>query len=240
MNSISAATFVFLAVAVALPGNAAEFTVTPVRIFMTPRDRAVAVTVTNDGGEEIVMQADLYDWKQAPDGTDELVLTEDMILSPPILKVPPKSRQVVRLARLVPPSLDVEQTYRLIVREIPEARPQKDLSLQLALAFSLPVFITPPGAKRSLNCELERGGPDLVKALCKNSGRAYAQLRSLELFSSAGEKIATRENGGYILPAVRRAFEIKRSAGTIAGGKVKLQVGLDDGTVQTFEGNLPE
>jgi fimbrial chaperone protein len=240
MKFLSKATFVLLAAVLALPANAAEFTVTPVRIFMTPRDRAVAVTVTNDGNEEIVMQADLYDWKQTPDGTDQLVLTEDMILSPPILKVPPKSRQVVRLARLVPPSLDVEQTYRLIVREIPEARSQADLSLQLSLAFSLPVFITPPGAKRSLSCELERAGPDSVKAVCKNSGRAYAQLRVLELFSGAGEKIATRENAGYILPTVRRAFEIRRPAGTIAAGKVKLQVGLDDGTVQTFEGNLPE
>lgn len=33
------------------------FTVTPVRIYMTPKDRAVAITVTNDGDNELVMQA---------------------------------------------------------------------------------------------------------------------------------------------------------------------------------------
>src|SRR6185369_270438 len=115
-----------------------------------------------------------------------------------------------------------------------------DLSLQLSLAFSLPVFITPPGAKRSLACQVERGGPDTVKAICTNAGRAYAQLRTFELLNSGGEKIAVRESGGYILPTIRRTFEITRSAGPIAAGKVKLQVGLDDGTVQTFEGNLPE
>ena len=239
MNVISRATLFLFAAAVAFSSTAAEFTVTPVRIFMTPRDRAVAVTITNDGAEEIVMQADLYNWKQSPDGTDQLVLTEDLVLSPPILKVPPKSRQVVRLARLIPPSPDTELTYRLIVREVPEARPQENLSLQLSLAFSLPVFITPPGAKRLLVCEIERGGPDLVNAVCQNAGRAYAQLRTVELVSSSGEKIAS-QNGGYILPGVRRTFPIKRSAGKIAGGQVKLQVGLDDGTLQAFDGTLPE
>jgi hypothetical protein len=44
----------------------------PVRIFMAPRDRATAVTVTNEGDDELVMQADIYTWKQKPDGTDDL------------------------------------------------------------------------------------------------------------------------------------------------------------------------
>jgi P pilus assembly chaperone PapD len=32
------------------------FSVTPVRIYMAPNERASAVTVTNDGDEELVMQ----------------------------------------------------------------------------------------------------------------------------------------------------------------------------------------
>jgi fimbrial chaperone protein len=76
------------------------FTVTPVRIYMTPQDRAIAVTVTNDGDETLVMQADIYEWKQKLNGEDDLTLSEDLFLSPPILKVAPKSRQVVRLARV--------------------------------------------------------------------------------------------------------------------------------------------
>jgi fimbrial chaperone protein len=230
------------AVCASFSALAAEFTVTPVRIFMTPRDRAVAVTVTNDGNEEIVMQADLYTWRQKPDGTDELKLTEDLALSPPILKVPPRSRQVVRLARLTPPPAGEEVTYRLIVREVPEARPQKEgeVGLQLALAFSLPVFITPPGAKRQLSCGVQRAAADTVKAWCENNGHAYAQARGFELVSTSGEKLAARDTGGYILPGVKRPFDITRSAGTIPPGKMKLQVALDDGTTQAFEVTLAE
>jgi fimbrial chaperone protein len=230
------------AAAAAVAAHAAEFTVTPVRIFMTPRDRAVALTVTNEGAEEIVMQAELYSWRQRPDGTDELKPTEDIILSPPILKVPPKSRQVVRLARITAaPSAD-EQTYRIIVREVPEARQNKpgEVGVQLALAFSLPIFITPPGAKRDLLCGAQRGSPDTVNAWCQNNGRAYAQARAFELVSASGEKVATRDLGGYILPGIKRTFDITRSAGRITAGPMKLRVALDDGTTQTFEVNLAE
>ncbi|AMO22881.1 fimbria/pilus periplasmic chaperone [Ramlibacter solisilvae] len=241
MNPILRAALLALCVATAAPvALAAEFTVTPVRIFMTPRDRAVAVTITNDSSDEIVMQAELYSWKQSPDGVDQLELTDDVVLSPPILKVPGKSRQVVRLARLTPPPAGQEQTYRLIVREVPEAKPQDKLSVQLALAFSLPVFITPPGAKRSLACEIQRSAPDAVLATCENAGRAYAQVRTFELQGGNSEKLAARENGGYILPGVKRSFELKRAAGKIPGGAVTLQVALDDGTTQSFEGKLLE
>ena len=129
--------------------GAGVFSVTPVRIYMTPKDRAIAVTITNEGDEELVMQADLFLWKQKPGGQEDLTLTEDMFLSPPIIKLAPKSRQVVRLARLSNARPTEQLTYRMIVREIPEARPAKqDLQVQIALAFSLPVFITPPGATR--------------------------------------------------------------------------------------------
>lgn len=228
------------AAACTLPAHAAQFTITPVRIFMTPRDRAVAVTVTNDSDEEVVMQADLYTWKQKPDGTDDLVLTEDLVLTPPILKLAPRARQVVRLARLGSTPAGAQQTYRLIMREIPEARSSKDIQLQVALAFSLPVFISPPGVKRDLQCGVERAAADLVRVSCQNAGNAYAQIRAFEMTDGKGAKLATRDVGGYILPTIKRSFDMKRAEGRIPGGKVKLQVALDDGTLQAFDATLPE
>lgn len=227
------------AAACTLPVHAAQFTITPVRIFMTQRDRAVAVTIVNEGDEPVVMQADLYTWKQKPDGSDELELTEDLILTPPILKLEPRGRQVVRLARLAPPPGDVQQTYRMIVREIPEARSGGQVQLQVALAFSLPVFITPNGAKRDLRCGLERAAADTVRAVCSNAGNAYTQIRELDVTDAAGQRLAVRDQGGYILPSIQRSFDIK-AAGRIPAGPVKLQVALDDGTVQAFDATLPE
>ena len=226
----------------ATPAFAGMFSVTPVRIYMKPIDKAVAVTVTNESDEDLVMHADVYAWKQKPDGTDDLALTEDMLVAPPIIKVPAKSHQVVRLARLVPPQPDQQMTYRLIVREIPEARPAKDkMQLQLALAFSMPVFITPPTAKNKLDCTVERTAANTAKAVCANSGNAYAQLIGFVLTNSSGDKqLAAHNGGGYILPGIKRSFEIKADAGRIPAGKAKLTVTLDDGSKPAFDVMLAE
>ncbi len=216
---------------------AGQFTVTPVRIFMMPTDRAIAITVTNESDEQLVMQADLYEWKQKPGGVDELTLTEDMFLSPPILKMAPKSRQVVRLARVARGQPGVnELTYRMILREIPEAKPPGDKSVvQIALAFSLPVFITPKTAKANLNCGLARLAMNKVQADCTNSGNAYSHPVSFLLSTITGSKLAEQGNGGYILPDIKRSFELKREDGSIPAGKAKLAVTLADGTTQNFD-----
>lgn len=226
-----------LNVAVSPQATAGQFTVTPVRIFMTPTDRAIAITVTNEGNEQLVMQADLYEWKQKPGGEDELTLTEDIFLSPPILKMAPKSRQVVRLARVARPQQSGrEVTYRMILREIPEAKPPGENSLvQIALAFSLPVFITPKNAKAELDCSVARVAANKVNANCANSGSAYTHPVSFLLSTSSGSKLAEQGNGGYILPDIKRSFELKRDDGNIPAGKVRLAVTLADGTTQNFD-----
>ena len=222
--------------ALVAPASAGQFSVTPVHIYMSPKDRAVAVTITNEGDDELVMQSDLYLWKQKADGQDDLTLTEDLFLSPPIIKLAPKARQVVRLARVVRASLSEQLTYRLIIREIPEARlPTKNVQLQIALAFSLPVFISPPDAKSKLTCKAERVKADVVKATCENSGNAHTRPASLQLNNKAGEKIASDDVGAYILPGVTRGFELKRKEGKIPAGAATLQVSFADGTNENYD-----
>ena len=153
--------------------DAGVFSVTPVRIYMGPRDRAVAVTVTNEGDAELVLQADLSTWSQTAEGTDELTPTEDLILAPPIIKLAPKARQVVRLALLKPADASKQLIYRLVMREVPEiAAAKTGIAVPIALAISMPVFITPPIAKRDIDCEATRTDAKTVEAVCRNVGNA--------------------------------------------------------------------
>jgi fimbrial chaperone protein len=225
-----------LAATLGSASKAGDFSVTPVRIFMTPRDRAIAVTVVNEGNEDLVMQAELYTWKQKPGGEDDLVPTEDMILSPPIIKLAAKSRQVVRLARLSTQPVTEQLTYRMIVREVPEAKPPtSDLKLQIALAFSLPVFITPPSAKMTINCTLDK--TDTLVANCSNSGTAYAQIRQVSVLRG-GDSLARFEGGSYILPGIRRTLALKADR-LPSPGPAKLEVTFDDGKPLIFDVMLP-
>ncbi|MDA8257002.1 MAG: fimbria/pilus periplasmic chaperone [Betaproteobacteria bacterium] len=222
----------------ALAGN---FTITPVRIYMTPKDRATAVTVTNDGDAELVMQAELFLWKQGPDGKDELTPTDEVFLSPPIIKLAPKSRQVVRLARVGTARPTQQLTYRMIVREIPEARkPTQNVEVQVALAFNMPVFITPPEAKPKLDCTVARVAANAIKATCENSGNAHTHLVSLLLNGSNGDTLAKDEVGGYILSGIKRSFELKRKDGKIPGGAGLLVVSFADGSNRSYDFSIVE
>ena len=224
-----------------LPAFAGSFSVTPVRIYMTPRDRAVAITITNEGDSPVALQADLNTWSQRPDGTDELVLTEDMILSPPIIKLGPKARQVVRLALLKPADASRQLTYRLIVREVPEATAPKGNTIEvpIALALSMPVFITPPPAKREMDCQAGREGAALA-VTCANSGSAYAQIREILVLrgDASSAPLARFEGGAYILPGARKSIGIT-AAQPITAGEATLKVTFDDGKDQSFNVRLP-
>ena len=216
--------------------GAGIFSVTPVRVYMASHERAAAITVTNDGEDELVMQTDIYEWKQTPDGKELLTLSEDMIMAPPILKMAPRSHQVIRLISLNEKSRDHQSTYRMLVREIPEARRMRaDLQVQIAYAFSIPIFITPPGALAKVECVLARLGSDAVQAVCQNSGSAAAHLTGLHINNSAQETVTSITTGAYILPGVHRSFDLKRKEGAIPSGNIRLVVVMSDGTSQNYD-----
>lgn len=217
---------------------AATFSVSPVRIYMEPRERATAVTVVNEGDAELVLESELFQWKQKADGADDLTPTDDLILAPPILKVPAKSRQVLRLANLKPVPPGEQLTYRMIVREVPEAaEPKPNAQIQVSLAFSLPVFITPPGVKSRLVCGVVQKSPALLVASCENQGEAYAQPVNFAVKGLSGNTLLSQDvSAGYILPKVRREFELKQPPGGPAmNGPAKVAVTQDDGSVQLFD-----
>lgn len=224
------------------PAVAGVFSVTPVRIFMKPRDRAVAITLVNEGDTPVALQADINVWTQKADGTDELTLTEDLILSPPIIKLAPRARQVVRLALLKPADASRELTYRMIVREVPEATAPKDNAMEvpIALALSLPVFITPPVAKRELACDVARAPAptaQAVQAVCANTGSAYAQIREISL--QRGDQLLGHFQGGsYVLPGARKPVALKGES-AVAPGAAQLTVVFDDFKQQVFTVTLP-
>ncbi|HEX2547968.1 MAG TPA: fimbria/pilus periplasmic chaperone [Ramlibacter sp.] len=222
-----------------LQAVAGTFSVVPVRIYMTPRDRAVAITIVNEGDTEVALQADINTWRQKPDGTDEQVPTEDLVLSPPILKLPPRGRQVVRLARITAPDLSQQLTYRLIVREVPEAVAPKDQVIQIpiALALSMPVFITPPAAKSNVACQPARSPDGKFQVTCANTGTAYAQVREVQVRQGAN-LLGRMEGGVYILPGARKGIAVPMDKPAPAG-PTQLNVTFDDGKSQVFEASLP-
>jgi fimbrial chaperone protein len=201
----------------------------------------VAITLTNDGDEEVVLQADVYQWTQNLEGLDKTEPTEDLIVSPPSLRLPPRSRQVVRLGLLIPRDRARQMTYRLVVREIPEAERRKDATLQvpIALVLNMPIFITPSGASRKIDCGWDKGEGAQPSLSCMNTGAAYAQVRSAEI--RRGEQLLGKTDASaYILAGVRRSLPLQQAdSSTMAPGRAQLTLVYDDLKTETKTIEIP-
>jgi fimbrial chaperone protein len=230
---------------------AGNFSVSPVRLYMGVKDRAIAVTVENEGSTPVTVQAESFVWAQTADGKDKLTPTDDLIVSPPIAKIAPGGRQVLRLARIGAPDMSQQLTYRLIVSEVPEVRKAKQteedkkLNIQFHLAMSMPVFITPPAAKRELECQITKTSPAAaatpLQAQCKNTGTAYAQIRQIS-FKRGEQNLGTFDaTAKYILPGATRTVELKPTvAGSVPpAGPAQARLQFDDGKTLDLNIQLP-
>jgi hypothetical protein len=102
---------------------AGVFSVTLGTIYMTPKDRAVAVTITNEADEQVVLQADIYEWGKA---RRRRPATAERGSHPRRrrLKLGAKAKQWCGCAA-ARPDASRQLIYRLILRELPEAGPRK-------------------------------------------------------------------------------------------------------------------
>lgn len=215
------------------PAEAGVFSISPVRIYMTPRVRAVAVTISNEGDSEVLLEADLQQWTQRPDGADALTSTDDLVLAPPTMRIPARSQQVVRLALLRALDPARQLSYRMTLREVnrPVAE-QGSMQVPVALALSLPVFVTPAQVKRDVDCFSLLANGRTAEVTCRNSGASYAQVRQAVLRREAQE-IARFSGGNYILAGASKPLTLS-SDGNVPAGPATLTVSYDDGGEQVF------
>lgn len=129
-------------------------------------------------------------------GQSVLAETRDLMVNPASFTLAPGASQVIRVGLRKKPG-DTELTYRLLVQEVPgeaTATTQaalgegRSLNVQLALSFSLPVYVTPPGARAQVTAAVSREGDDLILQL-RNTGRRRASYGNL-LAGRAGEPLA--------------------------------------------------
>jgi fimbrial chaperone protein len=218
---------------------AGSFSISPVRVFLEPRQRAAALTIVNGADTEVVLQADVLRWSQDGTGQDRLEPSDDVIVSPPILKVPAQGRQVVRLARLVAPHPQRQLTYRLLLREVPDTSraTQPGASLPIALVLSIPIFLSPAGAQPDVRCELQAGQPPQVA--CRNDGRAYAQLRELSVLRE-GQTLGRFEGVVYLLAGTHRVLPLQPGdPAAWIPGEAQIQLRLEDLRPRSFAATLP-
>lgn len=198
-----------LGVLAAAPAAGGSFGITPTRVTLPPSGGAEVVTLENRGDGRTLVEVQAYRWDD--DTTvEQLEPTGDILAVPPIFELDPGGSQIIRLAlrRPVPPGR--EQTYRLVLTEVPDETGTSGVTF--ALRLNLPVFVTPPGAEPRPRWSIRRGaeGDELVIA---NDGSAHLHLRSVELYADAARApVFVSDSSAYVLAGQERGFPLPTPA----------------------------
>jgi fimbrial chaperone protein len=198
MSSV-AASAAFTALTATDPSWAASLQVSPVRVEIASPGAATTVKLRNEGATPLNAQVRVFRWSQV-NGEDKLEPTTDVVASPPLATLAPKSDYTVRLVRVSKTPVAKEETYRLFIDELPDAAGQRNRTVNLVLRYSIPVFfyhsdVAPPKLAWSVD---HSGGK--LSVVAKNSGDRHMRISALKLRDASGATVSFG-NGltGYVL-----------------------------------------
>lgn len=202
--------------------SASGLQVAPVTLTLQHNQRAEGIWLSNSGDSPINAQVRVFHWSQSG-YNDQLSSSQGLVISPPMLNIPPRGRQLIRVIRTGPP-MKVEDAYRLSINELPPSTLKKN-SLQFVLHYSVPVFIQPPGATDTfakLQWKVDRtSGRTWLQV--NNQGDGHAQLSEVTLITATGSrKNITPGLLGYVLPGSTMRWPLPASAGQ--GEKLEVTV----------------
>ncbi|WP_455777314.1 fimbrial biogenesis chaperone, partial [Burkholderia stabilis] len=147
--------------------HAASLQISPVTIEFGTDDTATGITLRNPGERPVYGQVRVFRWDQA-DGQDTLTPTQDLVASPPLIEVGTQSEQLIRVVRASRTPSGIEQSYRLLIDELPQPGEAPTNGVSIRLRYSIPVFVEPAG----------NGTPQLDWALLRSNGGWVLRVRN--------------------------------------------------------------
>jgi len=200
--------FVLLALLAASETSmAASLFVRPTTVVIARGENAASVTITNSGSVPVTAQVRVFAWDQAAN-EDQLTPTEAIAASPPMAMIPPGQSQTVRLVRTAGGAAAREESYRLLVDEIPDrSAAAAGGSVAIQLRYSVPVFVM-AAANASARLDVNAAwATDSVKLEAANRGQGHAQISNVSLQYSDGTSVVVGEGlVGYVLPDKSRQW----------------------------------
>jgi len=216
--------FVFVA-----SSNAASLRVAPVILDLKAPQAASTIRIWNDAPRPIHVQVRVFRWDQK-NGGDVYTPTNDVAASPPFIALDPGGENLIRVVRTSKRAIGKEESYRLIVDELPEPSRRQAGVVNLVVRHSIPVFFTPPGSSPAMSWTVEpkRGG---YVVTVRNDGTQRLRVSNLVL-SSQGKTLAHRGGlVGYVLGESSVTWFVPAKGGRPSGGTVMIGADSEGGRV---------
>jgi fimbrial chaperone protein len=219
------------------PASAGSFGISPIRVELSAGSETATVTVRNEEDEPALIQAESVLWTQSKD-EENLEPTTDLIVSPTVFTLPPKSSQLVRVALRREADPTRELSYRLIVQEVPPEASPDFTGLRVTLKISVPIFVAPLAeAHADLAWSATRNTSGALVLRADNRGTAHARVLGVLLTPEGTDGPAQQESvATYVLPGQYRTWTLEdnsRSDGAAAAVRYRLKAKTERGDVVT-------
>ncbi len=213
---------------------AGQLTVDPILLEIDAPSAAGMLRLRNEQDAAAIVQTRVLRWTQA-DGVEKLEPTTDVVSSPPEVTLTPGVGYVVRIVRVSKQPVRGEESYRVLVDQLPTGPRLSAPTVRLIIRQSIPVFFRAQNVGRPVVAwSLTRKGKALFLNAA-NSGDERLRLASLRLRAASGTTISFG-NGllGYVLGHSSMSWQTPRASGDFAiGGPVKLTVQTNRGALET-------
>lgn len=216
--------------ATAHPGGGLQ--VSPVTLTLQRDQQADGIWISNAGASRLQAQVRVYEWTQEG-GEDRLRPTGSMVVSPPMLRLGPGERQLVRAIRQGPPQDGhAEQSLRIVIDEVPMAahEPAANQGIRFLLRYSLPIFLAPKEEPSAVQLRWSLGfkaGQPVLEV--SNAGGTHAQIADVALTDASGRRSVLHAGLlGYALPGATMRFALQ--AGSVRPGDLGVWEATINGT----------
>ncbi len=187
---------------------AASLSVSPVNLFVIAPGKAGAISIANQNKTPVRLQIRIFRWRQQ-NGEEVLEPTRDAIVNPPSMVIPPEQTYTIRVARLSPALVTAEESYRVIIDELPSpvdpGNPQQ--GVRMLLRTSLPVFFAAKAAAPKIAWRLWSADGKL-NLEATNAGNRHIKLVGLAVEGPQGvTKFNVAGTSAYVLPGSTLRYE---------------------------------
>lgn len=192
-----------------LQASAASLQISPVMIILRAGQNATGINLQNMGDAPVYGQVRVFVWDQN-NGEEALNPTQEVVASPPILQIGPKSSQIIRLVRRDNQLPSRELSYRILIDEIPRDGEGPASGVDIRLRYSVPLFVLPADERIApvLAWSVYRH-EDHWRLKVRNSGNQRAQIGALALRNAAGKNFVIADGlFGYVLAGREREWRL--------------------------------
>jgi len=197
--------------AFATTASAANFTVNPMQIALSPAVRSAVVTLHNTSKEELRFQISAFEWDQDDKGGMKLTPSTALIVFPQLLTLAPGAQRQVRVgtdSKATGPEL----SFRIFFEELPVSTASPHNGVTMRTKVGLPVFVRPAGTlSAAMQIHDLRAGDGKITMDVKNDGQAHGVVDNVHIVAAdaAGKTVYTKDvPGWYVLAHRSTRYEV--------------------------------